>query len=54
MGYRSPFGDAEDGSEIFLSTIGCLPDNGIVGFPVVTWVTVAELVVTFALSIGSI
>jgi len=36
IGYLSPLGDAEEGSEIFLSTIGCLPDKGIVGFPELT------------------
>jgi hypothetical protein len=31
IGYRSHLGD-DEGSEIFLSTIGCLP-KGIVGLP---------------------
>lgn len=32
MGYPSPFGYVEDGSLIFFSTIGCLPE-GMVGLP---------------------
>jgi hypothetical protein len=34
IGYRSHLGD-DEGSEIFLSTMGCLP-KGIVGFPALT------------------
>ena len=34
MGYRSPFGDDDEGSDIFLSTMGCLPLTGIVGLAV--------------------
>lgn len=33
IGYFLPFGDADEGSVVFLSINGCFPDNGTVGFP---------------------
>ena len=54
MGYRSPLGEEDEGSEIFLSMTGCLPDDGTVGLPAPTiCAVVAVLEVTFTFSIGS-
>jgi hypothetical protein len=55
IGYRSPLGDTDEGSEVFLSTIGCLVVNGIDGFPaLITFGTAAVVVVEkFIFCIGS-
>jgi hypothetical protein len=54
IGYRSPFGEAEEGSAFFLSTIGCLVANGIDGFPaLITFTSGAVVVEKFICCIGS-
>jgi len=54
IGYRSPLGDTDEGSEVFLSTIGCLVVNGIDGFPaLITFGTAAVVVEKFIFCIGS-
>ena len=52
IGYRSPFGEADEGSEVFLSTIGCLVIV-IEGLPVpIIFGTAAVLVEKFIFCIG--
>jgi len=55
IGYLSPLGDADEGSDVFLSTIGCLVVNGMDGFPALINFETAEVVVEkFTFCIGSI
>jgi len=42
IGYLSPLGDEDEGSEVFLSTIGWRPATGIDGFPAL--ITCVEVV----------
>jgi hypothetical protein len=37
IGYLSPLGAVDEGSEVFLSTNGCLAINGIDGLPAPTF-----------------
>ena len=54
IGYLSPLGDEDEGSAIFLSTIGCLVVNGIDGLPVLIILGTATVVVEkFIFCIGS-
>jgi hypothetical protein len=54
IGYLSPFGEADDGSKVFLSTIGCLV-TVIDGLAVLTVLGTAIVVVEkFTLCIGSV
>jgi hypothetical protein len=54
IGYLSPLGKVDEGSEVFLSTIGCLAINGIDGLPVLTNLGAAAVVVEkFIFCIGS-
>lgn len=52
MGYLSPFGEADDGSEDFLSTVGCRI-NGTEGLPVLITLGTATVVEKFTFCIGS-
>jgi hypothetical protein len=51
IGYRSPFGEADEGSEVFLSTIGCLL-NVIEGLPVPIVLGIVAVVKKFIFCIG--
>jgi hypothetical protein len=54
IGYLSPLGDVDEGSEVFLSTMGCLVVSGIEGLPVLIAFGTADVVVEkFIFCIGS-
>lgn len=53
MGYRSPLGAVDEGSDIFLSTIGCLVDSGMEGFPALITLETVAAVEKLILCIGS-
>jgi hypothetical protein len=54
IGYLSPLGNVDEGSDIFLSTIGCLTVIGIDGLPALTSFGAAAVVVEkFIFCIGS-
>jgi hypothetical protein len=53
IGYLSPFGDVDEGSEIFLSTTGCLVIIGIDGLPALITLEAAVVVEKFIFCIGS-
>lgn len=54
IGYLSPLGEVDEGSEVFLSTIGCLAINGIDGLPALIILGAAAVVVEkFIFCIGS-
>ena len=54
IGYLSPFGKDEEGSNVFLSTTGCLPVNVIDGFPApIVWGGAAVVEVTLIFCIAS-
>jgi hypothetical protein len=55
IGYLSPLGNADEGSDVLLSTIGCLAIEGIDGLAVlITFGTAAVVVEKFTFCIGSI
>ena len=55
IGYLSPFGIADEGSDVLLSTIGCLAIEGIDGLAVViTFGTAAVVVEKITFCIESI
>jgi len=54
IGYLSPLGEVEEGSDVFRSTNGCRASNGIAGLPAFIIVeTVAAFVEKFIFCIGS-
>jgi hypothetical protein len=54
IGYLSPFGNVDEGSEVFLSTIGCLDIIGIDGLPVLTSLGTAVVVEKFIFCIEAL